>query len=342
MQHEITAPIPLLDEEGRLTEAGFARRPLPVYDRSRVRAAAARIKEWDDYLVMGEGFALALSIADHGYVGMDSISFVHLEERWEASKSVLRPMPLGRTGLPASSLEGNAVTAGKRHGLLFRSTGGLRTLLAHMDGFRDGKPLDARVVLSEQPAESLVVCTPFSKPGQFSLSQSVHCMRAEGSVTVDGRTYLFQKENAFGTLDWGRGVWPHHSAWYRASASGLAAGKPFGLHLVCGLGDSSAATENALFWDGRLHKLGRVTFRLSKAARRGHYLDPWAFVSDDGRLSLRFQPALEWAARAGLGPLSSDQRRVFGRFCGRAALDDGREIPVEELWGFAERVENRW
>ena len=37
MQHEITHAIPLLDERGNLTEPGWARRLLPVYDRARVK-----------------------------------------------------------------------------------------------------------------------------------------------------------------------------------------------------------------------------------------------------------------------------------------------------------------
>ena len=35
MQYEITEAIPLLDEKGDLTRAGYAKRLLPVYDRDR-------------------------------------------------------------------------------------------------------------------------------------------------------------------------------------------------------------------------------------------------------------------------------------------------------------------
>ena len=37
MQHEITTAIPLLDRQGNLTEAGFAKRLLPVYNRADVK-----------------------------------------------------------------------------------------------------------------------------------------------------------------------------------------------------------------------------------------------------------------------------------------------------------------
>ena len=42
-QHEILSPLPLLDENGNLTEPGYAKKLLPVYRRSDIRASALRI-----------------------------------------------------------------------------------------------------------------------------------------------------------------------------------------------------------------------------------------------------------------------------------------------------------
>ena len=47
MQHEITTAIPLLDEQGNLTQPGYAKRLLPVYNRENVKGGFARLKEWD-------------------------------------------------------------------------------------------------------------------------------------------------------------------------------------------------------------------------------------------------------------------------------------------------------
>ena len=68
MQHEITESKPLLDADGNLTEPGFAKRLLPVYRRSDIRAPKASIKEWDYYLINNGRFALALTIDDNGYM----------------------------------------------------------------------------------------------------------------------------------------------------------------------------------------------------------------------------------------------------------------------------------
>ena len=41
-------------------------------------------------------------------------------------------------------------------------------------------------------------------------------------------------------------------------------------------------------------------------------------------------------------PRKQSQHQVFGRFSGTATLDDGTVLPVRDLIGFAEEVENHW
>lgn len=151
MQHEITHAIPLLDERGNLTEPGWARRLLPVYDRARVKGGPTGCREWDDYLVMGPGFALALTIADHFYLGLDSISLLDFREGWQMTRCPRRPFPMGRTGLPETSERGNAAVSGRGYDILFHNDGLNRTLTAHMDAFREGAALDAHIVLRDEP-----------------------------------------------------------------------------------------------------------------------------------------------------------------------------------------------
>lgn len=165
MQHEITHAIPLLDERGNLTEPGWARRLLPVYDRARVKGGPTGCREWDDYLVMGPGFALALTIADHFYLGLDSISLLDFREGWQMTRCPRRPFPMGRTGLPVTSERGNAAVSGRGYGILFHNDGLNRTLTAHMDAFREGAALDAHIVLRDEPEESMVLSVPFDRPG---------------------------------------------------------------------------------------------------------------------------------------------------------------------------------
>lgn len=342
MQHEITNRTPLLDAAGNLREAGYAKRLLPVYDRAAIRAGAARIKEWDYYLVANDHYAVALTIDDNGYMGLDSISFLHFDERWEKTKSPMRAFPMGRTGLPASSAAGDTVINRKHYALSFRHEEGARVLTFHMEDFLDGLPVSGRIRLTDEPEESMVICTPFEKPGHFYYNQKINCMRASGSVLVSGREYVFDPADSFGVLDWGRGVWTYHNTWYWGSASGQVDGIPFGWNIGYGFGNTSAASENMLFYGGRAHKLSQVQFHIPMRDGREDYLRPWTFTSDDGRFEMDFVPILDRAACTDVKLIKSDQHQVFGRFTGTAVLDDGTAVRVKDFLGFAEKVENKW
>ncbi len=342
MQHEITRSIPLLDEQGNLTEPGYAKRLLPVYRRAQVKGGTTRLKEWDYYLVMGEGFALAVTIADNSYMGLDSISLLDFRAGWQVTRSPMRLLPMGRTGLPETSARGDVAVAGKGYGLLFHNDGQNRTLTAHMEGFKDGETLNAHVLLTDEPRESMVICTPFDKSGHFYYNQKINCMRAEGTVTLGDRTWAFDPKTSFGTLDWGRGVWTYHNTWYWGSASGLVDGVPFGFNIGYGFGNTAAATENMLFFDGRAHKLSKVLFHIPRTDGRENFLAPWTFTSDDGRFEMNFIPVMDRASCTRAAVVKSDQHQVFGHFTGTVVLDNGAPLQVRNLMGFAERVENKW
>ena len=55
-----------------------------------------------------------------------------------------------------------------------------------------------------------------------------------------------------------------------------------------------------------------------------------------------FIPAIDRASKTSAILVESDQHQVFGRFSGRAVLDDGRVIEVGNFFGFAEKVKNKW
>ena len=343
MQYEIQTEIPLLNRKGNLTRAGYAKRLLPVYDRKQVRGGLMRLKEWDYYYVGNDRFGVALTIADNSYMGLDSISFLSFTDApWQVTKSPMRLFPMGKTGLPASSDSGTVDVSGKGYELSFRVEPGRRKLTAHMEDFKDGQPIHIDVTLIREPPESMVICTPFPRPRHFYFNQKINCMRGAGTVTLGGATYTFQPEDSFGVLDWGRGVWTYHNTWYWGSASGLVDGVDFGFNIGYGFGDTSAATENMLFYDGKAHKLSQVTFHIPLKNGKEDYMTPWRFTSDDGRFEMGFIPILDRAARTDFKLLKSDQHQVFGRFSGTAVLDDGTRLEIRELMGFAEKVENKW
>ncbi len=340
--HEVTARQPLLDDRGALREPGWARSLLFDYDRSAIRAPGFRIKEWDYYLVLSDGFAGAFTISDDGYIGLQSVSLLVFGPKpWEHTETVLNAFPMGKLGLPASSAAGVTEYADKRLKMRFAAEAdGSRHITCHFERFQNGKPFDCDIRLAPPPppGDSMVIATPFVKPRAFYYNQKINAMRAEGFMEFDGVRYEFRPETDFGTLDWGRGVWTYDNTWYWGSGNCDLDGHAFGFNIGCGFGDTSAATENVLFYDGRVHKLDDVEFHIPAAG----YMEPWRFTSSDGRFEMDFRPVLDRAAKIDLKALVSDQHQVFGRMTGRAVLDDGTALQIRDMMCFAEKVHNRY
>lgn len=343
-QHRITQPGPLLDENGALAQPGWATSLLLQYDRKAIRANAARIKEWDYYLVANDRFGLALTIDDNSYMGLYSVSLLDFEQRWEHTASPMVLFPFGKTGLPSTSQRGNVQSLpNKNYQFSFVKEEGRRILDCRMENFLEGKPLEAHLELQDFDEESMVIATPFTqKPNAFYYNQKINCMPASGRVTFDGKEYLFEPQNSFGTLDWGRGVWTYSNTWYWSSANAVIDGKRFGFNLGYGFGNTAAASENMVFYDGKAHKLGRVRFDIPQKDGKDDFMSPWRIADDAGRLSLDFVPVLDRKSKTDIGLICSDQHQVFGRFSGWVALENGTVLPLAEVMAFAEKVRNRW
>ena len=337
--HEVTRERELLDGSGNLAEPGWSRRLLQRYDRQRIRAPKWRIKEWDYYLVMGRGFAGAFTVSDDGYIGLQSVSLLVLDETpWEHTETVLNAFPMGRLRLPPDSGKGDTAYQDKRLQLRFSPGGGKRRISCRFERFYRDKPFACEIELTQPEAESMVIATPWDKAGHFYYNQKINCMRASGYMEYDGTRYVFDPETDFGTLDWGRGVWTYDNTWYWGSGSGQIGQDVFGFNIGYGFGNTKAASENVLFYNGRVHKLDDVTFHIPQDS----YMKPWKFTSSDGRFEMDFAPVLDRAAKIDLGLLVSDQHQVFGRMSGRAVLDGGEEIAVKDMMCFAEKVHNRY
>ena len=343
MQRRIITPGPLHDEKGHLIETGYATELIKTYDRSRIRTGRSRIKEWDYYAICSDRFSLALTIDHNGYMTMDSISLLDFERKSQVTKSAMNLPIFAPRNLPSSSKNGSIRVAGKGYMLSFENDGISRRLTGFMNKFSGENTIVFDLMLTDEPKESMVIVTPYKDhPEAFYYNQKINCMRVEGTITLSGREYRCDPADTFAVLDWGRGVWTYDNTWYWGSASGLVEDVPFGFNVGYGFGDTSAATENVLVYDGKIHKLEQVTFEIPEKDGKEDYLSPWNFTSSDGRFEMKFEPIMDRFAKTDLLVICSDQHQVFGRFSGTVILDDGRKLEIDHLTGFAEKVRNKW
>lgn len=347
MQHEITLHRRLLNKGGNIADPGFAKKLLWEYDRKDIKAPKIRIKEWDYYYIGNDEVGLALTISDSGYVSNISASLLTFKgEILEYNDSEIGPFPMGRMGLPATSETGDIKAKLGRGSFEFLNDGQVRCLRGVFKNYcKKGSDLVFDIKLTDFPEESMVIATPFDKPKHFYYNQKINCMRAEGFAQFNGVRYEFNRENgSLGTLDWGRGVWTYENTWYWGSGQTvLEDGSTFGYNIGYGFGNTSAASENMLFYNGKSHKLEDVTFEIPQNEKGEYeYLKPWKFTSSDHRFEMDFVPVLDRQSPLDIKVIAMLPHQVFGRLTGTAVLDDGTEIHVKDMLVFAERVHNKW
>ena len=344
MQHEITQPGPLLDENGRLAQVGWSRQPLLDCDLEQARFYPLgffqrfRLKRWDYYAVFTPRRFFSTTIADLGYAANIFVYTLDFDTGNLHEEGLVVPLSRG-VAIERNSTQGEAVYSSGKASLRFMAASEERHIQVDWPKFHNGRGIQADIRLIVPPGnESMTIVIPIGRR-RFYYNTKINCLPATGQIRYGTEVEDLKPDSSLGQLDWGRGVWEYSSFWNWASASGfLPDGRTVGLNLGRGFGDLSRATENAVILDGRLHKLGGVAFDYTS----GDYMRPWRFTDDEGRLDLTFTPFKDRTARTNLGIIFSEVHQMFGRYNGRAVLDDGTHLEIRDLIGFAEEHRARW
>ncbi len=336
---------PLLNEKGDLNEAGYAYSLVKDYSRSSVKGGRCRLKEWDYYYVGNASYGVALTVANNSYMGLVSVSILDFAHPSDITKSIMLAFPGGKILLPETSKEGNMKVEDEKKGysFLFENDGkGKRRLLAFVkDVDKKGNDFHCDIALEESNEGSLVIATPFKKKAHFYYNQKINNLKAHGYAKIGERMLDFNS-SSYGVLDWGRGVWTYKNTWYWSSLSAEQDGHLIGWNLGYGFGDTSKASENVFFYDGKPHKLGRVRFDIpiSKGGT-DEFMKDWDFFFPDDSFELHFHPVYNRHSDTNVLLIRSNQNQVFGLFSGSILLD-GKRVSFSKLPGFAEKVFNKW
>jgi hypothetical protein len=344
MQTELTRPGSLLDDDGRLAQIGWSRRPLLEANLEAARFYSLRglqrfrIKRWDYYAVFTPERFFSATIADLGYAGNIFVYILDFNTGELHEQGLVIPLGKGIT-LPRSSLSGETRFSNKHARLTFQALPGERRMQVEWPEFHAGRGFQADLTLSCPPEhESMTIVIPIGQK-RFYYNTKINCMPVQGHLQYGDISTELHPGSSLGSLDWGRGVWEYASFWNWASASGfLPDGRTIGLNLGCGFGDLSAATENCVILDGRIHKLEQVRFDYNP----GNFMQSWRFSDSQNRLDLVFTPFAERVATTRLAVIDSEVHQMFGRYEGNVVLDGGETLLFSNLIGFAEEHRARW
>jgi hypothetical protein len=340
---EFTEPRPLVGSDASVSY-GWARQPLfEVNMRSassvhRHPAGAWRLKRWEYFYVATPTVLLASQIAHIGYLAnlvtylydikrdvlMQRTSTIPFGTKVSLAEHPKRGMSSARLGA-STLLKSEVVKAGKHFTVDWPRFNGPDSL--HVD------------LLLEWPdeLESLSVVDPL-RSHRFAYTTKVMCMPAAGTIRVGKQTWQCKPSETLGALDWSRGFLESVTEWKWATASGRdGQGRVVGFNLCSGFHDGGD-NENAVVCDGRLTKLGPVSFARDDA----HILRPWHISSADGRADLSFVPLTDRQARTDAGPLQSHIHQLIGTYSGRLPGPGADSLTISDVLGVAEDHYARW
>ena len=332
VERELTERVALTDARGRLNPdaVGWTRQPL--HDTSGIgRGFWPRNKRWEYWSFVGPRFIVGLTVSAVDYAGIEGVWVFDRETKreWKADATI----PLARgVELPPSLGEGPARVTTKTLSIEILEEESASRIRFRIPG------VDAELV-AVRPAghEVLGVVVPWSTT-RFQYTVKDVARPATGTITFDGIQHAIDDDgDAWAVLDHGRGRWPYDVTWNWAAGSGAVDGRRIGIQLGAKWADGTGSTENALFVDGRAHK---VSEELTWDYDTKDFLAPWQI---HGELAdLTFTPFYDKVSRTQLVVLASATDQCFGHWTGWMADDAGSRVRVDGAIGWAEHVHNRW
>jgi hypothetical protein len=335
-ERELTELVDLCTPDGAAlnpTARGWSRRPL---HRANLDGCFGENKRWDYWAVLAGDLAVSAVYSDIDHLGLADVWWVDLASGETGGKAIVAP---AGAGIELPERPGTAPLRVDRDGLdlqIVDDEAGTRLVASWNEP--DGRPghLDVLVAL---PAghESLNVVIPWSDT-VFNFTSKHQARPAVGSLAVGDRRWAIGPDS-WGVLDVGRGRWPHEISWNWGGGAGRSGEHVVGLQIGAKWTEGTGFTENGLIVDGRLSKLGREL--------RWDYdwdapMQPWHIADPGGQLDIVLTPRFDKVTDVGAGDFGSQVHQVFGTWSGRLRTDDGLELELDGLQGFAEEARQRW
>jgi len=345
MQKEIKDNTIIPNKDGLIENPGWSRNEVMEYERNNIKAGALKIKEWDYYLFNNKEYAVAFTISDLGYVGLLSVSLIDFINKEEITKTDLVWFPKGKVfnlGKYVKDCKGECHT--KNLDMFFSSSGDKkRHISCTYKNFKNSETFKVELDIYEPDMEAMYICTPWKKNRKaFYYNCKKNCLVGEGKATLGNLEIQFKKEECFGVLDWGRGVWTYDNTWYWGTGSGKINNELFGFNLGYGFSDRSSCTENVIYYKDKVHKLEDVFFTIPQENGKKKYIEKWHISSNNGRFEAIFEPIIDRKAKMNYVLILTDQHQVFGKMSGYCILDDNTKLEFKDFICALEEVRNKY
>lgn len=326
-EREITRPVDLARGRRLNPEAvGWSRSPV---HRTRI-AGWGRTKRWEYWGIVTDRFVVGLTVAGLDYLANCAVYVLDRRMGVETTRSGIRPLHGPRFGDDPGdgTLHASAGVGAGRVGIEVDDDEGRTSIRVQARG------LQVSLEVTRPGHDSLAVVVPWSERRfQYTLKDLANPVT--GTVTLDGTTH--DLGTGWAVLDRGRGRWRYATTWNWGAGSGVVDGSTRAIQVGGKWTDGTGSTENGILVDGRMHKLGedlRWSYDLTDPA------GPWRVRGE--RLDATLTPFHLRRDITELGLLAVKTHQAFGVWHGTGVLDDGSQVSLDGLVGWAEQSRNRW
>jgi hypothetical protein len=337
-ERELTDAVDLCNDDGTLNPdaLGWSRDLLVT---ANLTGFEGRNKKWDYWAILAGDLVLSVTYADIDYLAFADI--------WWAD------LATGASG-------GTSIGGFEAEGFSLPDDPGMAPLFAREDEFDlvivdddectqllatfrdiDGTPSSLDITVDRPlDLDTLNVVIPWSD-SEFNFTSKQVGRPAHGTFVRGGAARIFggSGDDAWGVLDVGRGRWPAEITWNWGAGAGRVDGRKIGLQVGGRWTVGSGFTENGVFVDGVLTKIGT---ELDWTYDWDRPLDRWRVVDPEGMLDITLSPRHDKHTQLGGEGDPAETHQVFGTWSGFLVTDDGERIEFDGLQGFAEEARQIW
>ena len=309
-----------------------------AFEMSGSRNKSNRIKAWDTYLAFGSdsNYALSVTVADYGFYGVVECAVYDFITR-EKHVCTEKPKIIGHKPTLSFMYEKECFDHKSKYCNFHIDRDEQSShIYCKYDRCFIHTELEADLHFSRNEDSGVLVGDLFEKNDKyFCRNVKMLSMDVGGYVRVKGKTYIFDSQRDLGTFDFYRGVFPYKYTDFGGVGSGFVNGKPVGIAFY---NQHGKGLKGELCCDGKC--TGLCDVKVEEPARS--IMAEWSFTANNRSFDGEFKPFFNDRADENNLVFSKHGDRLFGKFNGKATLDDGSELLIEDITVLCEKVNIRW
>ncbi|HCA05512.1 MAG TPA: hypothetical protein DEO32_06420 [Ruminococcaceae bacterium] len=322
LQREITQPCFVFESSGEVMQAGWARRPMFAYNKSKSKSQ--HHCERDCYFINNGEVSLYLCVENYTPGFSVKIAIADLKRGGVIHDCVVKKFSFKKISLPEAPHKGELLYTDKLIQLQITHSVDSRILKCDFIDFGAIKNLYFNLHLSRRKGDSLNILAPFERNRRyFYMKRFEPEFTAEGIIRVGGLEYSLKENTSLAYFDSARFYKPRKHNYQRLGCDTVLNSGRISLNLASRVGDNRYGNENCMFIDGKILKLPQINVK-GTTLREGR---PFYFSDDDGKIDLTFKPFT--LKGKPMNAVMDKSEVIFGRLFGFICLPDGEKLALD-------------